>query len=200
VSSVTDVDMLLVKRSQEGDVAAFEQLIKHHQVIAYNIAFRVLGNQEDAQDATQEALIKVFKNITKFKAQSQFSTWLYRIVVNTCRDYARKNRKVVTLSTDSQINTEEGQLQREFPDESMSPELLYEKKELSERIQLAISTLPEQNRTVVVLRDIQGLSYEVIASILDIPVGTVKSRINRGRDMLKQYLLKDQSQAIGLST
>jgi len=197
---VTDVDMLLVKRSQEGDVAAFEQLIKHHQVIAYNIAFRVLGNQEDAQDATQEALIKVFKNITKFKAQSQFSTWLYRIVVNTCRDYARKNRKVVTLSTDSQINTEEGQLQREFPDESMSPELLYEKKELSERIQLAISTLPEQNRTVVVLRDIQGLSYEVIASILDIPVGTVKSRINRGRDMLKQYLLKDQSQAIGLST
>lgn len=196
---MTDVAQQLIKRSQAGDVEAFETLIKQHQVIAYNIAYRILGDQEDAKDAAQEALIKVFKNLPGFKAESQFSTWLYRIVVNTCTDYMRKHRKITTVSTDKGLETEEGTLQTELPDERMSPEVVFEQTELKQKVQAAISALPEQNRTVIVLRDVQGMSYDVIASMLDLPVGTVKSRINRGRDMLKKLLIESRINAYGLT-
>lgn len=196
---MTDVAQQLIIRSQAGDVEAFETLIKQHQVIAYNIAYRILGDQEDAKDAAQEALIKVFKNLPGFKAESQFSTWLYRIVVNTCTDYMRKHRKITTVSTDKGLETEEGTLQTELPDERMAPEVVFEQTELKQKVQAAISALPEQNRTVIVLRDVQGMSYDVIASMLDLPVGTVKSRINRGRDMLKKLLIESRINAYGLT-
>ncbi len=196
---MTDVAQQLIIRSQAGDVQAFETLIKQHQVITYNIAYRILGDQEDAKDAAQEALIKVFKNLPGFKAESQFSTWLYRIVVNTCTDYMRKHRKITTVSTDKGLETEDGTLQTELPDERMAPEVVFEQTELKQKVQAAISALPEQNRTVIVLRDVQGMSYDVIASMLDLPVGTVKSRINRGRDMLKKILIESRINAYGLT-
>lgn len=188
----------LIKRSQQGDVGAFETLIKTHQVVAYNVALRILGNPEDAKDAAQEALIKVFKSIKSFKVESQFSTWLYRIVVNTCNDYLRKENRRSHLSLDQRIEAKEGDLGREVSDDSMAPETVIEKSQLKERVQHAIQALPEQQRTVVVLRDIEGMSYEVIASMLDLPVGTVKSRINRGREALKQLLLENRVNAYGL--
>lgn len=189
----------LIIRSQRGDVAAFEALVKQHQVVAYNVALRILGNPEDAQDAAQEALIKVFKSLGSFKAEAQFSTWLYRIVVNTCNDYLRRERRHTHFSLDQQLETDDGSIGRDVPDESMAPERVHEKRVLQEKVQTAIQALPEQQRTVVVLRDIEGMSYEVIASMLDLPVGTVKSRINRGRDALRQLLADSRVNAYGLS-
>ncbi len=194
-----DAEHELILKSQQGDVAAFEALIKQHQVVAYNVALRILGNQEDAKDAAQEALIKVFKNISKFKAEAQFSTWLYRIVVNTCNDYLRKERSRQHFSLDQEMETSDGTLKREVADDRMAPEKVYEANSLREKVHLAIQRLPEQQRTVVILRDIEGMSYEVIASMLDLPVGTVKSRINRGRDALKQLLIDSRVNAYGLS-
>lgn len=189
----------LIIRSQRGDVAAFEALVKQHQVVAYNVALRILGSPEDAQDAAQEALIKVFKSLGSFKAEAQFSTWLYRIVVNTCNDYLRRERRHTHFSLDQQLETDDGSITRDVPDESMAPERVHEKRVLQEKVQRAIQALPEQQRTVVVLRDIEGMSYEVIASMLDLPVGTVKSRINRGRDALRQLLADSRVNAYGLS-
>jgi RNA polymerase sigma-70 factor (ECF subfamily) len=193
VATLTDAEKLLLKRSQQGDVAAFEQLIAKHQTLAYNVAYRILGNEEDAKDATQEALIKVFRNINKFKGDASFGTWLYRIVVNSCNDYIRKHRKVVTYSIDNEIETDEGTMKKELADESPGPELAYETKDMQKIVQTALGKLPEANRIVVVLRDIQGFSYDEIAQMIEVPVGTVKSRINRGRDMLKNLLTSDQS-------
>ena len=192
-------DRELIVKSQNGDVAAFESLVKQHQVVAYNVALKILGNQEDAKDATQEALIKVFKNLASFKAEAQFSTWLYRIVVNTCNDYLRKERSRKHFSLDKEMETEDGTLKREVSDDRMTPEKVYEANDLREKVQMAIQALPEQQRTVVVLRDIEGMSYDVIASMLDLPVGTVKSRINRGRDALKQMLIDNRVNAYGFS-
>lgn len=194
-----DDERELIKRSQRGDVIAFETLIKQHQVVAYNVALRILGNPEDAQDAAQEALIKVFKGIGSFKVEAQFSTWLYRIVVNTCNDYLRKAKRQSHYSLDQQIETQEGAMTREVIDPGLTPDQIYEGNILKQKVHSAIQALPEQQRTVVVLRDIEGMSYEVIASMLDLPVGTVKSRINRGREALRQLLADSRVNAYGLS-
>lgn len=190
---MTDAEKLLLKRSQQGDVAAFEQLIAKHQTLAYNVAYRILGNEEDAKDATQEALVKVFRNINKFKGEASFGTWLYRIVVNACNDYIRKHRKVVTYSMDQDKETEDGAVKMELADDGPTPESALEAKDLKQTVQKALAKLPEANRIVVVLRDIQGFSYDEIAEMIEVPVGTVKSRINRGRDMLKKILISDQT-------
>jgi RNA polymerase sigma-70 factor (ECF subfamily) len=185
---VTDYEILLIKRSKKGDTDSFEELISNYQLNAYNIAFRMLGNQEDAKDCTQDALIKVYKSIGKFKGNSSFSTWLYRIVTNTCKDFIRKKKEVLYLDND--IKGEEGNIKRELRDEGDTPETVLEKSELKEVVTQAISELNEDHREVIVLRDINGYSYDEIAEILNCSHGTVKSRINRGRKALKEVLLK----------
>lgn len=194
---MTDVEQMLLKRSQQGEIKAFEELIAKHQLLAYNIAYRIMGNEEDAKDATQEALIKVFKHLNSFNGDSQFSTWLYRIVVNSCKDLLRKSNRQKVVSIDNAFETDDGEIPFELKDEKLTPEESVIQHETSYTVQKAIKSLPEQNRTVIVLRDIQGLSYDEIASIEGVPIGTVKSRIKRGRDMLKEVLIKDQSFAFG---
>lgn len=184
-------EKLLIEKSQKGDVSSFEKLIDKYQVVAYNIAYRMVGNKDDAYDITQEALIKVYKSIKKFKGNSSFSTWLYRIVTNTCIDAIRKQKKVKTYSIDKPIETSEGSFTRELCDEKNKPEDIYERKETKEKVQEAIKKLPEQYRIVIILRDIQSFTYEEISESIDCPLGTVKSRINRGRILLKDILQKD---------
>lgn len=191
---MSDNEAVLLKKIKEGDIASFELLIAEYQVYAYNIAYRMLGNTEDAKDITQEALIKVYKSISKFKETSNFSTWLYRIVMNTCKDELKK-RKEVTLSLDKEIETQDGTLSIEIGDERLNPSKILERNEVSHLVQEAINTLPDSNRMVIVLRDIQGLSYEEISQVIKEPIGTVKSRINRGRGMLKKILI-DQKHLI----
>ncbi|SET75892.1 RNA polymerase, sigma-24 subunit, RpoE [Natronincola peptidivorans] len=175
-------EKLLIVKAKNGDIESFELLISAYQKRAFNIAYRVLGNIEDANDVTQEALIKVYKSIHNFKGNSSFSTWLYSIVNNACIDFIRKNKKVKLLYIDKQ---EEDGYQKEIPDEINTPECLFEKNEVKRMIHDAINQLNYEQRTIIVLRDIQGFSYQEIGEILNISEGTVKSRINRARNNLK---------------
>lgn len=185
---MSDLEKLLVKKSQSGDVESFELLIGSYDKRAYNIAYRVMGNEEDAKDMAQEALIKVFRSLKDFKGQSSFSTWLYRIVTNVCLDELRRKKNEKYVSMDSTIQTDSGELNMELCSDKETPEIVYERVEQRELIKNAIRELNEEYRSAIVLRDIQGFSYDEISSILDCSLGTVKSRINRARTMLRDKL------------
>ena len=148
-----------------------------------------MHNHDDAYDISQEVFIRVFKSIKKFKGQSSFSTWLYRITTNACLDELRKrkNNKNI-ISIDQEIQLEDGEVFRQIEDDGPTPELVAERNELREIIKEAISKLSDEHKEVIVLRDIQGFSYDDIAEIIKCPQGTVKSRINRARRMLKEIL------------
>lgn len=183
-------EQLLLERSKAGDVAAFETLIEAYQKKIFNLAYRIVGNYDDAGDLAQEALIRIFRSIAGFKEQSSFSTWVYRITTNVCLDDIRKkkNRKVISL--DEEIHVEDGEMKRQIMSDDPLPDEVAEKEEMRRLVNDAINTLPEEQRLVISLRDIQGLTYDEIAEVLDCPSGTVKSRINRARQALKNVLLK----------
>ncbi len=185
---MNDIERLLIKKSKSGDVEAFEQLIFDYQKKAYNIALRIMGNQEDAKDMCQEAFIRIFKSIEGFKEQSSFSTWMYRIITNVCLDEIRKRKKNDTISMDSTFETQDGEIHFEVVSEDDTPEEAYIRTEKKRLILKTINELNEEYKTAIVLRDIQGFSYEEIANILCCSIGTVKSRINRGRNILKDKL------------
>ncbi|MTI66725.1 MAG: sigma-70 family RNA polymerase sigma factor [Firmicutes bacterium] len=187
------VEYKLIKKCKKGDIDAFEKLIENHEKRAYNIALKMLKDPNDAMDVSQEAFIKVFKSIKKFNHKSSFSTWLYRIVVNTCIDFIKKNKK--NYSLDQSIQTEEGEIKREITDLSITdPKEILDKKLTREFVQSAINKLDEIHKTVIILRDIQEFSYKEISEILDCSLGTVKSRIKRGRDNLKEIIIKQMEQ------
>lgn len=185
------MERILIEKSLQGDVASFEKLINQYQVYVYNIAFRTLGHEEDAKDAAQDAFIKVFKNLSQYTGDAQFSTWLYRIVINTCKDYLRKRSTIKETSIETTSSEGESYV-LELPDsEILQPDKQLERKEIQSKIIKALDQLPEANKTAVVLRDIRGLSYEEISVIESCSVGTVKSRINRGRNYLRTLLYND---------
>ncbi len=186
-----DKEQKLIKKCMDGNLKAFDELIEKYEKTAYNIALRMLKNPEDAMDVSQEAFIKIFKSIKTFNFESAFSTWLYRIVTNTCLDFLRKKNTNV-YSIDNPIQTEDGEIERDFPDDSNTPEELYEKKLTKELVNNAIEKLDENHKAVIILRDIQGFSYEEISNILDCSIGTVKSRINRARNNLKEIIIKEK--------
>jgi RNA polymerase sigma-70 factor (ECF subfamily) len=178
-------EALLIKRAQKGDAAALESLLMLYEKRVYNIAYRYMGNEADAYDMAQESLIKLYRGIRSFKGQSAFSSWVYRLTVNTCLDGLRKRRKA-PVSLDLAL---ENGVTFEAADEA-SPELCALSIENASDIHRAINTLSDDHRAVVVLRDLSGLTYEEIAFSLDISVGTVKSRLNRGRQRLKELLIQ----------
>ncbi len=178
----------LVEQSRNGNVDAFEELIKDYKKSAYNIALRVLRNVEDAEDASQEALIKVYKNIQNFNMQSTFKVWMYRIVVNTCLDFKRK-KMINAVSIDENIDLGgNNEIHREIADDSGNPDVLVEKNFNNKLVNDAVNKLDDEYKTIIVLRDIQGFSYSEISEILSCNLGTVKSRLNRARKSLKEIL------------
>ncbi len=181
-------DRLLIKSSKSGDIKSFEALVAAYERKAYNIALRIMGNEEDAKDMTQEALIRIYKSISSFKEQSAFSTWMYRIVTNVCLDEVRRRKNNKTVSVDGGFETEDGEIKLELKSDTETPEEMYQRKENKEIIIKAINELTEEYKSVIVLRDIQGFSYEEISEILSCSIGTVKSRINRARNLLKDKL------------
>lgn len=185
---MSDLEKLLVKKSQSGDVESFELLISSYDKRAYNIAYRIMRNEEDAKDMAQEALFRVFRSIKDFKGQSAFSTWLYRIVTNICLDELRRRKNEKYVPIDSTIQTDSGELHMELCSDKETPERAFERDEQRELIKNAIDGLSEEYRSVIVLRDIQGFSYDEISVILDCSLGTVKSRINRARTILRDRL------------
>lgn len=185
---MSDIEKMLIKKSKAGDIESFEILISSYDKKAYNIAFRMMGNEEDAKDMAQEAMLRVYRAIKGFREQSSFSTWLYRIVTNVCLDELRRRKKESTISLDNTIETDSGEMRLEICSDKETPEYAYERLEQRQLIADAINQLNEEYRSVIVLRDVQGFSYEEISKILDCSLGTIKSRINRARNALRNKL------------
>ncbi len=181
----------LVEESRKGNIDAFEELIKDYKKSAYNIALRVMRNVEDAEDASQEALIKIFKNINNFNMESTFKVWMYRIVVNTCIDFKRK-KSINSVSIDETIDLGSGgEVHREIPDDSNNPSDLIERNYDTRLVNDAINMLEDDFKTIIILRDIKGFTYDEISEILTCNLGTVKSRLSRARKRLKEILEKE---------
>ncbi|MDF2676789.1 MAG: sigma-70 family polymerase sigma factor [Bacillota bacterium] len=186
-----DNELWLIEQSRKGNVDAFEELIRDYKKSAYNIALRVLRNKEDAEDISQEALIKVFKNIQFFNMQSTFKVWMYRIVVNTCLDFKRK-KTVDTFSIDEKIDLDNGdEVFRQIEDKTNDPDSLVDKNYDSQMVNEAVNNLEDEFKTIIILRDIQGFSYSEISEILSCNIGTVKSRLYRARKSLKEIIEKE---------
>jgi len=175
----------LVEKARQGDLAAFNSLISAYQNIAYNVAFRILGNHYDASDAVQEAFIKAFRAIHKFKGGS-FKVWLLRIVTNACKDALRASKRKPTVPLSPQGRELESV---PFSVNEENPENYAERHELARLVQEAIDTLPFDQKAVIVLADLEGLDYFEISEALGIPLGTVKSRLSRARAKVRDYLL-----------
>lgn len=188
----SDNEKILLKKARNGDIEAFELLIEDYQKKAFNVAYRMMGNSEDANDLVQEALIRIFKSIKNFKEQSSFSTWVYRIVTNVCLDELRRRKNKFTISIDEDIQLEDGNVKRQIESEGPTPEESLESKEIQDIVTKAIEELSNEHKTVIVLRDIQGFSYDEISDIMKCPEGTVKSRINRARKALREILKKQK--------
>lgn len=184
-------DELLLRRACKGDVQAFEELMQSHESRIYAIALRMMGNREDAQDCAQEAMVRIYRAMGSFKGQSALATWIYRITMNTCLDELRRRKARKVTSLDSLVDT--GWSPTDTGDTPEEHGLRVEKQNA---LNQAIQSLPDDMRAAIILRDVKGYSYDEIASILDANVGTIKSRISRGREKLREILSK-QSELFG---
>lgn len=181
---------ILIKSALKGDMQSFEELIYQYEKKVYNVALRVFKNPEDAKDISQDVFIKIYKNLDKFDNKSSFSTWIYRITTNTCIDELRKRKGKETVSINNDIEDDEGRFKREFADNEPTPEEKVISKEGESEIIKSMNTLSDEHRTIIVMRDIEGLSYTEISEIIGVSIGTVKSRISRARLQLKNIILK----------
>ena len=180
----------LIKEAQNGSLSAFNQLVMAYQGTAYNVAYRVIGNSDSAADACQDAFLKAYKALGQYKGGS-FKSWLLRIVTNTCYDQIRyKSRRPASSLEDITENPDEHNTKLVSDDERPEEHVL--RGELNDLLQLGINQLPEDQRIILVLCDVQGLSYQEAADIVDQPLGTVKSRLSRGRRRLRDYLLQQK--------
>jgi RNA polymerase sigma-70 factor (ECF subfamily) len=180
----------IIKEAQNGSLAAFNQLVMAYQGTAYNVAYRVIGNGEAAADACQDAFLKAYKAIKQYHGGS-FKSWLLRIVTNTCYDHIRYKSRRPTSSLDDLIQNPDEHNAR-LVSETERPEEHVLRGELNDLIQIGINQLPGDQRIVLVLSDVQSLSYQEIADIIGQPLGTVKSRLSRGRRRLRDFLLKQE--------
>lgn len=181
----------IIKEAQAGSLSAFNRLVLAYQGMAYNVAYRIMnGNQDAAADACQDALVKAYKSLDQYRGGS-FKSWLLRIVTNTCYDQLRyTKRRPATSLEDLTGATDDGSgnlmSEQELPEEKVL------RREVADFIQQAMAQLPEDQRIVLVLSDVQQLSYQEIADIINQPLGTVKSRLNRARRKLRDYLAEHQ--------
>ncbi len=182
-----DTDKELVRRVQQGDRRAFDLLFSRYQLKILSLVSRYLRDPQDVEDVTQEAFIKAFRALPRFRGDSAFYTWLYRIAINTAKNHlvARSRRPP---GTDVDVEDAEFMDGADLLRESESPEAALARDELSEAIDEAIGQLPDDLKSAVTLREFDGLSYEQIAQIMDCPVGTVRSRIFRARESIDQHI------------
>lgn len=178
----------LIERSQNGDMDAFEELVVRYERKVYAIAYRFMGNREDANDLSQEAFIKAYRNINKFRKDSSFFTWMCRIVSNVCKDELRKIKRKPQTYLDEDVWLEEGSVSKQVKDNEPTPEQAYEKVELNNYLQSLLNQLKPEYRMVIILREIEGYSYDEISELLNVSLGTVKSRISRARKALKEKI------------
>ena len=184
----------LIQLAKDGERSAFDALVRSCAHNIYNLAMRLTrGNVTASQDIAQDAFINAYRNIDKFKGDSTFSNWVYRIAVNTWKNTVRYEKRRLFSKHSSifeEIETEDGIISRDTEDTKLSPEGELEKADREEGVNKALSELPENMRVIIVLKDISEMSYEEIGDILDISQGTVKSRLSRARDALREIITK----------
>ena len=188
VTGDTGEDLALVQAAREGDIAAFEQLLKRYDRNVFRIANHITQNREDAEDVVQDAFLKAYQKLDQFQGNSKFYTWLVRIAVNEALMKLRKRKASKTVSIDEDVETDEGFVPREVTDWSPNPEQLYKQAELGDILEKTIHGLPAGFRTVFVLRDVEGLSTEETAEALGLSIPAVKSRLLRARLQLRERL------------
>jgi RNA polymerase sigma-70 factor (ECF subfamily) len=183
-------DVRVIARARRGEQAAFAELLRAYKAPVFNLCLRMLKNRDDAEDIAQEVFIKVFGMLERYDERYAFRSWLFKIAANQCIDFIRKNR-VKLQSLDEPVNYRGEEIERQFPDdESKTPDEELELQEVG-RLLLAITDeLPPHYRSMIVLRHQEQLSYEEIAQVLDLPLGTVKARIHRARAMMREKLRK----------
>jgi RNA polymerase sigma-70 factor, ECF subfamily len=178
---VTEPDEVLVRKFLEGDRDAFGTLVERHERRVYNLAFRILGREEDARDATQDAFLAALRKLAGFRGEAQFTTWIHRVTVNACYDLLRKKSRQPMLhlvGENDELGPEPGPPVEDHGDEVAG----------TTDVERALAKVPVEFRAVLVLHDVQDVAYEEISRILDVPVGTVKSRLHRGRIALAKAM------------
>lgn len=186
-----DTETQLVQRARKGDATAYAQLIDAYQGRLYSVAFRLLASREDAEEVVQDVFVKAWKQLGRFKGDSAFYTWIYRIGVNTALSrlsYEKRRGRGKFLDLEDVKNENEPDPIQALPDGNPTPRERTEDADLDVRIHEEIQNLPADLRAVVVLRDIEGMAYETLAETLGLPLGTVKSRLHKGRLKLQQQL------------
>lgn len=181
-------EKILIERCKNGDKVAFDTLVERYEKRVYNLAYRLSGNYDEANDISIDAFIRVFQALKMFRGDANFSTWLFRIVTNVYLDRRKRQSNKQHLSLEEYIELEENSVARQVEDPSPTPLETMEQKERTAILQNAIESLPDYQRVMVVLFHTEGLAYEEIASILSLPIGTVKSRLNRARLTLRNKL------------
>jgi RNA polymerase sigma-70 factor, ECF subfamily len=182
------LERALIERCKQGDITAFNELVLQFEKRVFNFAYRMSGNYDDACDVSQEAFIRVFNSINTFRGEANFTTWLYRIVTNVYLDERKKQKSHLHTSLEDYIDLEENSVTRQVEDGRPTPGAVVEQAERDAILAKAIQELPEYQRAMVILYHTQNRSYEEIAEILKLPIGTVKSRLNRARLALKEKL------------
>ena len=179
----------LILRVRKNDVNAFEQIVREHEKLLYNLALRNLRSPEDASDAVQETFLKAYTGLAAFRGASRLSVWLCRILNNVCTDMLRKRRDIASLF--QPVADGEEEQEQEIPDERFDPAAMLERKDLGERVRAAVEQLPDEFRMPLLLREFGELTYEEIGRVLSLDMGTVKTRIFRARKKLCALLAKD---------
>jgi RNA polymerase sigma-70 factor (ECF subfamily) len=187
-------DEELVARSMGGDLDSFNQLVLRWERPIYALAYRVIGREEDARDVCQETFLRAFRALKGFKGQAKFSSWLYRIALNLCRDWIRRERRQPIAQAPEGVDLVE-LASESAPSESI--EDLVARREIGRAVARAMAELPDEQRTAIILKEYHGLTFQEIADLLDCPLSTVKTRLYQGLTVLRKQLAKDGMPAAG---
>ncbi len=189
-------DEELVARATAGDLDSFNQLVTRWERPIYALAYRTLGREEDARDVVQEAFLRAYRGLRGFKGQAKFSSWLYRITLNLCRDWIRRERRAPVVQVPEGTDPVDLADQRASPAESV--EDLVARREMSRAVARAMADLPEEQRLAILLKEYHGLTFQEIADMLDCPLSTVKTRLYQGLTMLRRRLERQQADEASL--
>ncbi len=192
MSDEANDDGLLIARAQRGERGGFDALVRKHQERAYLYAFRLTRDPDTAADVVADAFLRIHNALPNFKGQSTFKTWLYRILTNCYLDLRKRERARPHGSLDALLDTGDGEAGMQFADDAPSPEEEAQRRARGDALQAGLATMPDYQRAMIVMYHAEDMSYEEMATALDLPVGTVKSRLNRARLSLRDSLLRHE--------
>lgn len=192
-----DPERLQLELARNGDLDAFSVLVERYSARVYGVCYSYLGNRQDAEDTAQETFVKAFKAMRSYQFLSSFYTWIYRIAANTCMDFRRRSSKLSAVSLDEAMETDDSQVFWQIPDQGPLPDELAIQAETRQLIREGITKLPDFLQEIIILRDLEGLSYHELADLLNLSEGTVKSRLSRARYQLMLLLTRQEQRDDG---